>query len=911
MALEDIKDMDDFNVSLPQGFILDDRYEIIEVIGRGGFGITYKALNKLTGHTVAIKMLHDTNREKFMKEARVLRDFSDEKSVVTVLDYFEVQSDACIVMEYLDGVTLREHISKEGPWEVETAVRRFTPIMEALERIHASGIIHRDISPDNLMILEDGSLKLLDFGAAKNYVNVTVTKMGVYKSSYSPPEQMEGNGMPGTFTDVYSLCATFCYCITGKDPEDVLSRLLFDELKKPSEIGAAIEPQAEKLLLKGLKLDSSERLQTVTELREGLNAIYPDLTEEERKAAETRKRKKRTIIAAGIVTSVLLAGIICYLNRIPLLFHFIETEKACLDGSDMSEEEFRHSADIVKARVNAFTNGTYLWQENGRTIYIEVPYDLFGNHDPQQVIRMALTRPMQMYISGKDSDGLEKDYGLFSQLTDVESMERTERGLTLTFSEEARERFDEILWTPNQVLSLVLDREGQYLIYGSIMLITTGDGKSVVLDDGSIILPDALRIRLLTTETSDAPFSVEGEWKVNWEDPEKTMFVGKNQVSASSLRGETICLCYKSSGGSNTGDMNGYDVSGLSMEAIIKNRLDSIGIPYAIGQRRWDPGQIIVKCPTDDVWQEELISLGETLRLYLGSRTARLLNYGINSLEVSENTDGTECLTAIISKYNVSDVETALKTLLSQGCEKVYLYRDYEPIASGDADIALQMLRESSQIQFDQWCFDPAEKFSSETMHFARFLMTAYQQRPQSDFDCDASQQLISSDGSVSFYSETETSSLSDWHFPTFPRDVLNEWNQDPSVEYRYFDDLRELSIHYYKSDIDKPSEKLQLFEKFYRDNKELLESSLVATVYIRIMEAPDNIAAEPYISIMLSNDFNKGSYLVESGYINAVDKTSKRYQDLVDTYNQYLDNNPLFKELCEGRDVEERVFHN
>ncbi len=83
MALEDIKNIDEPRVPLPQGFVLDDRYEILEVIGHGGFGITYQALNKLTGNTVAIKKIHNTNRDEFMKEARVLRDFSNEESIQT------------------------------------------------------------------------------------------------------------------------------------------------------------------------------------------------------------------------------------------------------------------------------------------------------------------------------------------------------------------------------------------------------------------------------------------------------------------------------------------------------------------------------------------------------------------------------------------------------------------------------------------------------------------------------------------------------------------------------------------------------------------------------------------------------------------------------------------------------------
>ena len=113
---------------------LDGRYTVLEEIGHGGFGITYKAVNKNNDQLTAIKSFRDTSKEKILREARILKDFSDDPAIVSVLDYFEDETKAYIVMEYLEGSKVREHILKDGKWSMEKTVRSFTPVMNALEK---------------------------------------------------------------------------------------------------------------------------------------------------------------------------------------------------------------------------------------------------------------------------------------------------------------------------------------------------------------------------------------------------------------------------------------------------------------------------------------------------------------------------------------------------------------------------------------------------------------------------------------------------------------------------------------------------------------------------------------------------------------------------------------------------------
>ena len=271
---------DSITDTTPTEVILDQRYRILRKIGEGGFGVIYEGENLHTGEKVAIKEQKTGDIRRFLREARILHDYADEPNIVTVLDYFEDNEKAYLIMEYLDGKTLAEVIRQEGKWPTEKAVRAFVPVMHALERMHEKGVIHRDISPDNLIVRPDGSLVLMDFGSAKQKNDITVTQGVVFKSIYSPPEQREAGTIARSTTDVYALAATLYFAVTGTEPEDVLSRLLFDELKKPSESGSDILQAAEGILLSGMELRPEDRTKTVQEMREALETVYPDLTEE-------------------------------------------------------------------------------------------------------------------------------------------------------------------------------------------------------------------------------------------------------------------------------------------------------------------------------------------------------------------------------------------------------------------------------------------------------------------------------------------------------------------------------------------------------------------------------------------------------------------------------------------------------
>lgn len=282
---------------LRPGTVLNHKYLVGCVIGEGGFGITYIGRDTTLDMRVAIKEFYpsgysernsnkdstvtfnsdkkrdffEKGKRRFLNEARNVAKFSSEKGIVDVRDYFEANGTAYIIMEYLDGIDLNRYLNTYGPIPADKAFDLMLPVMRSLENINAAGIIHRDISPDNIMFLKDGSLKLMDFGSARHFTNNEKEMSVMLKQGYAPEEQYSKNGAQGPWTDVYGMCATIYRCITGEVPEDGLDRIHQDDLKPPSQLGVSISPSLEAVLMYGLAVFRENRCQNMTELIDLVN----------------------------------------------------------------------------------------------------------------------------------------------------------------------------------------------------------------------------------------------------------------------------------------------------------------------------------------------------------------------------------------------------------------------------------------------------------------------------------------------------------------------------------------------------------------------------------------------------------------------------------------------------------------
>lgn len=294
----------EFPAALPVGSILNGKYVIGRVLGQGGFGITYKALDHSTGDVVAIKEYFPEalcrratemssvsvsvsnrtgeddfyyGRERFLREAETLAGLGDVKGIVHVHEYFEENGTAYFSMDYVEGQDLKSYLKQRGGrmrWEELRDI--VYPVMEALDSVHKRGIVHRDISPDNIYVKESGEAVLLDFGAARASLGQRSQSLSVIlKHGYAPKEQYFSRGKQGPWTDVYAMGATIYRCLTGEEPPESLERSEAhgegtpDPLK-PMHAYVPVSQGIEDAVLKAMSIDAKDRFQTMGEFETAL-----------------------------------------------------------------------------------------------------------------------------------------------------------------------------------------------------------------------------------------------------------------------------------------------------------------------------------------------------------------------------------------------------------------------------------------------------------------------------------------------------------------------------------------------------------------------------------------------------------------------------------------------------------------
>ena len=294
-------------IHMQPGTPLHDRYIIGRVLGFGGFGVTYIAWDEVLEQKVAIKeylpsefstrmpgqsvitIFSGDKREqfndgllKFLDEAKRLAKFQNEPGIVKIFDSFGENGTAYIVMEYLEGETLAQCLKREGTIPEDDAVKMVWPVLNSLKVVHAEGIIHRDIAPDNIFLTKDGQVKLIDFGAsrfatASHSRSLTV----IIKPGYSPEEQYRSRGDQGPHTDVYAMGAVLYKMITGKTPPDAMERRAKIESEKkeilvePHKIVHDVSRNRENAILNAMNVRIEDRTSDVESFMKELEADPP------------------------------------------------------------------------------------------------------------------------------------------------------------------------------------------------------------------------------------------------------------------------------------------------------------------------------------------------------------------------------------------------------------------------------------------------------------------------------------------------------------------------------------------------------------------------------------------------------------------------------------------------------------
>lgn len=278
------------------GSILAKRYIVGKTLGYGGFGVTYIGYDAELERKVAIKeylpgefstrvpgqtqvTVYDGDRkeqfdagiEKFLDEAKRLAKFQNTEGIVHIYDSFLYNDTAYIIMEYIDGETLKSKIERDGKMPVESALKIVLPVASALKEVHEAGIIHRDISPDNIMIDKDGKVSLIDFGASRFATTTHSKSLSVLiKQGYAPVEQYQSRGEQGPWTDVYALASTLYFTLTGIVPDDAMERMEKDELKSLSKLGVKTDKNIETAIMNGMNLKIEERTPSMDRFEEEL-----------------------------------------------------------------------------------------------------------------------------------------------------------------------------------------------------------------------------------------------------------------------------------------------------------------------------------------------------------------------------------------------------------------------------------------------------------------------------------------------------------------------------------------------------------------------------------------------------------------------------------------------------------------
>jgi serine/threonine protein kinase len=326
---------------LVPGILLHERYLIGLALGAGGFSIVYKAWDTNLQRIVAVKEFFPSgtvNRvpgkkelllpagdrkavyyaelDRFMQEAKAMVRFKTNTSIVHVLDYFEENDAAYIVMEFLEGIDLKDYLkNRGGPLTWEEASHIIFPIMGAIKDIHEAGMLHRDIAPDNIRITADNKVKLMDFGAVRlSEKDTYVSPNPIIKNGYTPVEQYTESAAgevlhtkQGPYTDVYALGATLYEMLIGirpeesKDREQALNETNRDIIARPSELGIALPEHVERSVMLALAVDKNLRFKSIDQMEQALKGnravLYPE-------QAAKRRRNRILLTTAAAVAMV-------------------------------------------------------------------------------------------------------------------------------------------------------------------------------------------------------------------------------------------------------------------------------------------------------------------------------------------------------------------------------------------------------------------------------------------------------------------------------------------------------------------------------------------------------------------------------------------------------------------------------
>lgn len=788
---------------LQVGTVLINRYVIKKVLGQGGFGITYVAYDKHIEKTVAIKeyfpcdfVNRDTNEsnqiiilkesqvefvatgiKKFLKEAEILAIFQMESGIVKVRDFFSENKTAYIVMEYLEGKDLRSFLMT-STFEADNIINLMIPIMDSLEKIHKKGVIHCDISPDNIMYQQDGTLKLMDFGAAKliDYTDENSISI-VLKEGYAPWEQYLGENL-GPWTDVYGLCATIYKCITGITPDNALKRYRKDEIQWFSECGCKIPVHLASVLKKGMAVNQKERFQNVAALKKSILSSSENDEKNKNTICRLKPIQKQEskidniryiIIGIIVVMCVVLIVIIPDWRRVQNLdmtdttytldnltvgaeketgsisksggYNTQDTYKITLTiNDDIALKDYNGSMEMLRQRLDLLTGdlGYKLIENEEQILDVYLPKSVFNGGDVSEVehiLQNYIVQPMDLYlyqnsaenipIERLDMESVTLKEGVIeeSNISKIGIASDTYSYIEIIMTDECAEKIKEVMtsWEGESFLA-------QDIFDYKVKKLDTYHTKDYkifyIVDD----FMDGKYIELLNFNLNHAPlirpfrYEIDSKLEIDviWDRIEEVDFIGTYQCNVEDLQGETITVSYTAYSKEN---LNNWEW--MEARLLMQERLDSLEQSYAIGYKTDSAGDhLIFKTklqrmgrPVIDTIFNNSLSLSDdkyTTGRLTWARSIKLVSFDDGSFGV-EITFEEECW-KILKKFTETTIdETDGNIYLNFGNMPYLSTKLTEPVEDG-------------KIVFSNCCFLKKKIMTEDDIWVAKLLETMYQE---------------------------------------------------------------------------------------------------------------------------------------------------------------------------------------
>ena len=413
---------------LPPGTILNGKYLVGKVLGQGGFGITYIGMDLQLQRRVAIKEYYPSGcasrktgtshviwytgeaaqqamlsgQEAFLKEARKMSKVSDIPAVVQVFNVFQENGTAYICMDFIEGSTLQQLLRQTGPlsWAQTRAI--FIPVISAMDQVHRLGLVHRDLSPDNLMIQHTGHVKILDLGAAKDLsLNSGKSSMQVAKNGFSPLEQYVTSGESGSWTDVYAMAATMYYTLTGVMLPSAIDRMNSDTLRWDLPKLQALPPEVCRALQHALAVRREDRTQT-------MEAFLLELQGQTVVTAKPKKFPKKAVLAA--VAAVAVAAVIAGAS---FLFSGKDSPFGGMPGhGNPAASDTDAWQEIIEKRIEAYDRETYDYMNGTRM-------ELYFDEADNERLRIYVNEDGKdefVFLADYDEEGnIREEHGFESQ----------------------------------------------------------------------------------------------------------------------------------------------------------------------------------------------------------------------------------------------------------------------------------------------------------------------------------------------------------------------------------------------------------------------------------------------------------------------------------------------------------------